>query len=118
MPAKVPLWPEFFHLYRHPVLCALQRILSFRRQLAVPDTLQDTGHGVDKDTQCLQKSLFGRMADISSSSGTGSGTGAGFSAVIVLRKNATVKVLDILVPIMAACYFVMTVFIIIQKEQR
>ncbi len=37
------------------------------------------------------------------------------SAVIVLRKNATVKVLDILVPIMAACYFVMTVFIIIKN---
>ena len=37
------------------------------------------------------------------------------SAVIVLRKNATVKVLDILVPIMAACYFVITVFIIIKN---
>ncbi|MDO4267867.1 MAG: alanine/glycine:cation symporter family protein [Eubacteriales bacterium] len=35
------------------------------------------------------------------------------SAVIVLRKNATVKVLDILVPIMAGCYFVMTVFLIL-----
>lgn len=37
------------------------------------------------------------------------------SAVIVLRKNATVKVLDILVPIMAACYFVITLFIIIKN---
>lgn len=37
------------------------------------------------------------------------------SAVIVLRKNATVKVLDVLVPIMAACYFLITVFIIIKN---
>ena len=35
------------------------------------------------------------------------------AAVIVLRKNATVKVLDVLVPIMAACYFIMTVFLIL-----
>lgn len=35
------------------------------------------------------------------------------AAVIVLRKNATVKVLDILVPIMAACYFFITIFIIV-----
>ena len=34
------------------------------------------------------------------------------AAVIVLRKNATVKVLDVIVPIMAACYFVITLFII------
>ena len=34
------------------------------------------------------------------------------SAVIVLRKNATVKVLDILVPIMAVCYFVITLVLI------
>ena len=34
------------------------------------------------------------------------------SAVIVLRKTATVKVLDIIVPIMAAFYFVLTLFII------
>lgn len=34
------------------------------------------------------------------------------AAVIVLRKHATVKVLDILVPIMAAFYFVMTVAVI------
>ncbi len=33
------------------------------------------------------------------------------SAVIVLRKNATVRVLDILVPIMAACYFVITLIL-------
>ncbi len=35
------------------------------------------------------------------------------AAIIVLRKNATVKVLDIIVPIMAVCYFVITVFIIL-----
>ncbi len=34
------------------------------------------------------------------------------AAVIVLRKNATVKVLDVMVPIMAVCYFVMTLFLI------
>mgnify|MGYP002594455909 CR=1 FL=1 len=34
------------------------------------------------------------------------------AAVIVLRKNATVKVLDILVPVMAVLYFVITLFII------
>ena len=34
------------------------------------------------------------------------------SAVIVLRKNATVKVLDTIVPIMAVCYFFITLFII------
>lgn len=37
------------------------------------------------------------------------------AAIIVLRKNATVKVLDIVVPIMAGCYFFMTVFIIIKN---
>lgn len=35
------------------------------------------------------------------------------AAVIVLRKNATVKVLDVMVPIMAGCYFVITVVIIL-----
>ena len=35
------------------------------------------------------------------------------AAVIVLRKNATVKVLDVVVPIMAVCYFFITLFIII-----
>ena len=35
------------------------------------------------------------------------------AAIIVLRKNATVKVLDIIVPIMAACYFFITIFIIV-----
>ncbi len=35
------------------------------------------------------------------------------AAVIVLRKNATVKVLDVLVPIMAGLYFVTTVILII-----
>lgn len=37
------------------------------------------------------------------------------AAVIVLRKNATVKVLDILVPIMAGCYFFITLFIIVKN---
>ena len=37
------------------------------------------------------------------------------AAFIVLRKNATVKVLDILVPIMAGCYFVITIFIILKN---
>lgn len=37
------------------------------------------------------------------------------AAIIVLRKNATVKVLDILVPIMAGCYFFITIFIIIKN---
>ncbi len=35
------------------------------------------------------------------------------AAVIVLRKNATVKVLDIMVPIMAALYLIITIFIIV-----
>lgn len=35
------------------------------------------------------------------------------AAVIVLRKNATVKVLDIIVPIMAGLYFLITLYIII-----
>ena len=37
------------------------------------------------------------------------------AAVIVLRKNATVKVLDIMVPVMAACYFFITIFIIVKN---
>ncbi|MCC2256021.1 alanine:cation symporter family protein [Ruminococcus sp. CLA-AA-H200] len=37
------------------------------------------------------------------------------AAVIVLRKNATVRVLDIIVPIMAACYFFITIFIIVKN---
>ena len=37
------------------------------------------------------------------------------AAVIVLRKNATVKVLDIIVPIMAGAYFFITVFLIIKN---
>ena len=37
------------------------------------------------------------------------------AAVIVLRKNATIKVLDVLVPIMAACYFAITLFLIIKN---
>lgn len=35
------------------------------------------------------------------------------AAIIVLRKNATVKVLDIVVPVMAGFYFLITLFIII-----
>lgn len=37
------------------------------------------------------------------------------AAVIVLRKNATVKVLDVLVPIMAGAYFFLTVFLILKN---
>lgn len=37
------------------------------------------------------------------------------AAVIVLRKNATVKVLDIMVPIMAGCFFLITLFIIFKN---
>ena len=40
------------------------------------------------------------------------------AAVIVLRKNATVKVLDIMVPIMAACYFFITIFIIVTNASQ
>ena len=35
------------------------------------------------------------------------------AAVIVLRKNATVKSLDVIVPIMAVCYFVLTVGVVL-----
>lgn len=37
------------------------------------------------------------------------------AAVIVLRKHATVRVLDIMVPVMAACYFFITLFIILKN---
>ncbi len=37
------------------------------------------------------------------------------AAVTVLRRNATVKVLDVIVPIMAVCYFAITIFIIIKN---
>ncbi|MDO5349700.1 MAG: alanine/glycine:cation symporter family protein [Lachnospiraceae bacterium] len=37
------------------------------------------------------------------------------AAVIVLRKHATVKVLDVAVPIMAGCYFLMTIIIIVKN---
>lgn len=37
------------------------------------------------------------------------------AAVIVLRKNATVKVLDIMVPIMAAFYFIVALFVIVKN---
>lgn len=39
----------------------------------------------------------------------------GVAAVIVLRKNATVKVLDIMVPVMAVFYFAVTVFVIVKN---
>lgn len=35
------------------------------------------------------------------------------AAFIVLRKDTTVKVLDVLVPIMAGCYFIMTIILIL-----
>ena len=38
-----------------------------------------------------------------------------FAAIIVLRKNATVKVLDIMVPIMAAFYFIISIVIIVKN---
>ena len=37
------------------------------------------------------------------------------AAIIVLRKNATVKVLDIIVPIMACLYFIITIIIILMN---
>ena len=37
----------------------------------------------------------------------------GLAALIVLRKNATVKSLDFIVPVMAVCYFVITVGIVV-----
>ena len=37
------------------------------------------------------------------------------AAVVVLRKKATVKVLDLVVPVMAACYFFLTLFIIVKN---
>ena len=37
------------------------------------------------------------------------------AAVIVLRKRATVRVLDVMVPAMAACYFFITLFIIVRN---
>lgn len=37
------------------------------------------------------------------------------AAVIVLRKNATVKVLDVIVPVMAGFYFLLTLYIIIRN---
>lgn len=40
------------------------------------------------------------------------------AAVIVLRKNATVKVLDVIVPIMAGLYFLITLFIIVTNAGK
>ncbi|MDO4327483.1 MAG: alanine/glycine:cation symporter family protein [bacterium] len=37
------------------------------------------------------------------------------AAVIVLRKHATVKVLDVVVPVMASLYFILTIFIILKN---
>ncbi len=37
------------------------------------------------------------------------------AAVIVLRKHATVKVLDVMVPVMAGLYFLITIFIILKN---
>lgn len=37
------------------------------------------------------------------------------SGIIVLRKNATVKVLDVIVPVMAGLYFLMTLFVIVKN---
>lgn len=37
------------------------------------------------------------------------------AAIIVLRKHATVKILDIIVPIMAGLYFLLTIFIILKN---
>ena len=39
----------------------------------------------------------------------------GIAAVIVLRKNATVKVLDVIVPVMAVCFFAITIFITLKN---
>lgn len=40
------------------------------------------------------------------------------AAFIVLRKDTTVKVLDVLVPIMAGCYFFMTVILILMNLDK
>ena len=37
------------------------------------------------------------------------------AAIVVLRKNATVHVLDVVVPVMAGCYLLITLFIIIKN---
>ena len=37
------------------------------------------------------------------------------AAIVVLRKNATVHVLDVVVPIMAGCYLLITLFVIIKN---
>ena len=42
----------------------------------------------------------------------------GISAVIVLRKNATVKVLDAVVPVMAGCFFAATIIVIAMNLER
>ena len=40
------------------------------------------------------------------------------AAVVVLHKNATVRVLDIVVPVMAACYFFLTLVLIIMNASQ
>lgn len=37
------------------------------------------------------------------------------AAIVVLRKNATVHVLDVIVPVMAGCYLLITLFVIIKN---
>ena len=37
------------------------------------------------------------------------------AAVIVLRKNATVKILDMIVPVMAVVYFAITILVIVMN---
>jgi len=39
------------------------------------------------------------------------------TTVVIMKKNASVRVLDILVPIMATCYFIVAVFIIIKNYE-
>lgn len=52
---------------------------------------------------------------VSTACRVGMGNLVGVVAFIVLRKNATVRVLDRMVPIMAACYFFITLFIILKN---
>ena len=40
------------------------------------------------------------------------------AAVIVLRKDATVKILDMVVPVMAVCYFAITILIICDEYRK
>ena len=40
------------------------------------------------------------------------------AAMVVLRKNATVKVLDVMVPVMAGLYLVLTIFVIVKNASQ